>query len=91
VSAVNNETILWWIVIGIGVVVVACVVILLSLLTAFVKDIDHHVGIVAVQLQHVLANTSTYPHVQETARLVSALGVELQAHSNALSTATGPL
>ena len=38
-TAVSNETALWWIVIAIGVVVAACVVILLSLLAAFVGDI----------------------------------------------------
>lgn len=90
-NPVNTETALWWIVLGIGVVVVVCVVILLSLLAAFVRDIEHHVGVAAVQLQHVLTNTSTYPHVHETARLVGALGAELQAHSKVLSGRTEPL
>ena len=84
-SAVSNETVLWWTVIGIGVVVALCVVVLLSLLTAFVRDIDHHVAVAAVQLQHVVTNTSTYPHGRETARLSNALGVELEAHNRVLS------
>jgi len=84
-TAVSNDTVLWWTVIGICVVVDLCVVVLLSLLTAFVRDIDHHVAVAAVQLQHVVTNTSTYPHVQETAQLISALGVELQAHNRVLS------
>lgn len=90
-TAVSNETALWWTVIGIGVIVALCVVVLLSLLVAFVRDIDHHVGATAVQLQHVVTNTSTYPHLHETARLVGALGVELQEHSRALASKAGPL
>ena len=90
-TAVSNEVALWWIFIGIGVVVALCVVILLSLLAAFVRDIDHHVGMAAVQLQYVVSNTGTYPHLHETARLVGALGVELQAHNQVLARRTGPL
>lgn len=90
-TAVSNDLALWWIVIGISAVVTLCVVILLSLLAAFVGDIDRHVGATAVQLQHVLTNTDTYPEVYETARLVGALGAELQEHNRALASKAGPL
>lgn len=90
-TAVSDNTALWWICLGIGLIVALSVVVLLSLLSAFVGDIDRHVGVVAVQLQHIAANTSTSPHLHETARLIGALGDEVGAHVKALSSTTGPL
>ncbi|KRA27232.1 MULTISPECIES: hypothetical protein [unclassified Nocardioides] len=90
-TAVDNETALWWILIGIGVAVTLCVVVLLSLLSAFVRDIEHNVRAAGAQLGHLANNTGTHPHVHQTAQLISALGVELQAHNAALSRTTGPL
>lgn len=84
-NPVSDSTVLWWIAIGIGLVVVVCVIVLLSLLSAFVKDIDERVNVVAVQLINVVGNTGTSPHVHEAARLVEALGVEVGAHVKALS------
>ncbi len=89
-TAVSDATALWWIGIGIGVVVAACVVVLLSLLTAFVADIDRHVGVVGTALGHVAANTGTVSDLRETGRLIGALETELEAHVRALSTETGP-
>jgi|GEM_PF-4754296 len=89
-TAVSDTTALWWICIGIGVVVALCVIVLLSLASAFVADIDHHVGVVAIELDHLAANTGSHPHVHETARLIDALGVEVGAHVHALSSTRGP-
>ncbi|WP_183097966.1 hypothetical protein [Nocardioides pelophilus] len=90
-TAVSDTTALWWICIGIGIVVALVVVVLLCLLSAFVGDIGHHVGVVAVRLDHLDANTGSYPHLHETAQLIHALGVEVGAHVQALSSKTGPL
>lgn len=89
-SAIDDATVLWGTCIGIGVVVALCVVVLLSLLSAFVGDIDRHVSVVAAQLQRVADNTGASPHVHETARLISALGVEVGEHVKTLSRRTGP-
>lgn len=88
-NAVSDTAALWWITIGIALVVTLCVIVLLSLLTAFVRDIDRHVGVVAVALGHVAANTGTVPHLQETVRLIDALGTEVGAHISALSGRAG--
>lgn len=90
-APVDANTALWWMVIGIGVVVVLCVATLLSLLSAFVTDIGGHVDAVVVQLQHLAVNTGAHPHVHETAHLIGALDVELQAHNTALGRSKGPL
>jgi hypothetical protein len=90
-TAVSDTTALWWICIGIGVVVALCVVVLLSLVSAFVGDIDRHVGLVAVELGHLAANTGAHLHLHETARLIDALGVEVGAHVQALSSKMGTL
>lgn len=84
-NAISDNAALWWITIGIALVVTLCVVVLLSLLTAFVRDIDRNVGTVAATLGHVASNTGTVPHLQETVRLVDALGTEVGAHISALS------
>lgn len=90
-EAMTNVAALWWIAIGVGVVVVLCVIVLLSLLSAFVGDIDRNVDTVARHILRVKDNTATSPHLHHTAALIEALGVELAAHEHALSTRTGPL
>lgn len=88
-TAVNSNNLLWSIMIGSGVVVVLCVVILLSLLSAFVRDIDRHVGAVGEELGHLASNTGTQPHLHTTAELVNTLETEVQAHQRALAGRVG--
>jgi hypothetical protein len=90
-SATSDVNALWWISIGIGITVVLCVVVLLSLLTAFVNDIDHHVAVVVEEVNHVAANTVTSPDLHEAARLIGALGLELETHVEHLASAAGYL
>ncbi len=90
-TATSNGEALWWISIGIGVVVILCVVVLLSLLAAFVRDIDYHVAVVNIQLDHVIANTTTATDLHEAARLIGGLGAELEEQVNAVSSGTGRL
>jgi voltage-gated potassium channel Kch len=81
----------WWISIGIGITVVLCVIVLLSLVTAFVNDIDFHVDVVVEEVNHVSNNTVTSPDLHEAARLIGALGVELETHVERLENGTGYL
>jgi predicted RecB family endonuclease len=81
----------WWISIGIGITVVLCVVVLLSLVTAFVNDIDRHVTVVVAELDHLFDNTATAPDLHEAASLIGALGSELEAHVQSLEEGTGYL
>lgn len=84
-NAISDNLTLWWIAIGIGVVVALCVIVLLSLVSAFVSDIDRNVDVVARGLLHVSGNTGSSPALHDTAGLISALGDELAAHEQALS------
>jgi hypothetical protein len=90
-SATSDVNELWWISIGIGITVVLCVIVLLSLLTAFVNDIDHHVAVVVKEVNHVATNTRTSPDLHEAARLIGALGLELETHVEQLASAEGYL
>jgi hypothetical protein len=89
-AATSDVNALWWISIGIGVTVVLCVIVLLSLLTAFVNDIDHHVAVV-VEVNHVAANTMTSPDLHEAARHIGALGRELETHVQQIASGEGYL
>lgn len=74
----------WWVLVGIGVVVIVCVVILLSLLTVLVRDIDHHVADVEVEVEGGAKNTSSSPLLGNAADLIGDLGRELGHHANLL-------
>jgi hypothetical protein len=90
-SGISDVNALWWISIGIGITVVLCVVVLLSLLTAFVNDIDYHVQVVVKEVNHVATNTMTSQDLHEAARLIGALGAELETHVEHLASAEGYL
>jgi hypothetical protein len=90
-AATSDVNALWWISIGIGVTVVLCVMVLLSLLTAFVNDIDRHVAVVVVEVNHVAANTMTSPDLHEAARHIGALGRELETHVQQIASGEGYL
>jgi hypothetical protein len=75
----------WWVLIGIAVVVIACVIALLSLLSALVKDISRHVADVEVEVVAGSANTSASPFLGGAADRIADLGVELSRHVDLLS------
>ena len=87
----SDATVLWWISIGIGVTVVLCVIVLLSLVTAFVNDIDYHVSVVVEEVNHVSGNTVTSVDLHEAARLIGSLGSELEAQVAHLESKDGYL
>ncbi len=75
----NNYT-FWWVALGIGLVVILVVVVLLSLLVSFVKDIDAEVGRVLEGAGRVAANTTTLPQLDTTAVAAEALEAEVKNH-----------
>lgn len=87
----SDVSALWWISIGIGVTVVLCVIVLLSLVTAFVNDIDYHASVVVEEVHHVSGNTVTSPDLHEAARLIGSLGAELESQVEKLEQEDGYL
>ncbi len=75
---------LWWITIGLGAVVVAVVIVLLSLLTSLVKDIELSVDILWETATTVARNTATTWMLDQTAVATSDLGTEVVRHANLL-------
>lgn len=80
---------LWWIAIGVGAVVVLVVIVLLSLLTAFVDDIDVRVADAWDTATRVAANTATTWALQQTGTITGDLRDEVQRHVDLLSGGRG--
>lgn len=77
----SQDTILWWIAVVVGFVVVLAVAALLSLLVYLVKIIDRRVGEVGDNLAGSKANTSNTALIPRTAQRVDAVLAEgLQHH-----------
>lgn len=77
----SQDTILWWIAVIVGFVVVLAVAALLSLLVYLVQIIDRRVGEVGDNLAGSKANTSNTALIPRTAQRVDAVLAEgLQHH-----------
>jgi ABC-type uncharacterized transport system permease subunit len=70
----------WWIAIGIGLAVTVCVIILLSLLLAFVRDIDRHVTAVEAEIHGTVSHIGASPLLVQTADLIGELATEMERH-----------
>jgi len=79
----------WWITLGLGAVVIAVVIVLLSLLVAFVTDIDDNVLDTWNTATTVARNTATTWMLNQTAALSSDLGDEVNLHAQLLSSMGG--
>lgn len=75
----------WWITLGMGVVVVGVVIILLSLLVAYVNDIDARVADAWETATRLAANTATTWQLNQTAERTNDLRLEVQRHAALLS------
>lgn len=73
----------WWITLGLGLVVIIAVIVLLSLLVSFVKDIDRNVREVWDTATRVAANTATTWMLQQAAARTEELAEEVQRHAMA--------
>jgi hypothetical protein len=88
--AIQEEHVtVWWTTLGLGVVLVVAVIVLLSLLVSFVKDIDTNVRETWDTATRLAANTATTWMLQQTATRVEDLGSEVDKHIQALSGASG--
>ncbi len=79
----------WWTTLGLGVVLIVAVIVLLSLLVSFVKDIDTNVRETWDTATRLASNTATTWMLQQTATRVGDLGNEVDRHIEALSGAGG--
>lgn len=77
----SQEVTLWWMTLGIGLLVVLVVILLLSFLVAFVKIIDREVVNVRDTLATITGNTANTTLIPQTAGGVEAVLAEgLQHH-----------
>ena len=79
----------WWTTLGLGVVLVVAVIVLLSLLVSFVKDIDINVRDTWDTATRLASNTATTWMLQQTATRVEDLGNEVDKHVQTLSSEGG--
>ena len=79
----------WWITLGMGAVVIAAVIVLLSLLTSFVKDIDENLKDAWDTATRLAANTATTWQLHHTVRRVQVLGQEVSLHNHMLDDELG--
>lgn len=75
----------WWIALGMGVVVIAVVIVLLSLLSSYVRDIDERVKDAWETATRLAANTATTWQLNRTAEQTNDLRLEVQRHAELLS------
>ena len=80
---------MWWVTLGLGAVVLIAVVVLLSLLVAFVDDIDVNVREVWDTATRVAANTATTWMLQQTTVRTAELDAEVQRHAQLLNAQGG--
>ena len=88
--AIQEEHVtIWWVTLGLGLVLIVAVIVLLSLLVALVKDIDVNVRETWDTATRLAANTATTWMLQQTATRVEDLSTEVDRHVQALATAGG--
>jgi hypothetical protein len=86
-----EENHIWWIALGVGLVVIICVIVLLVLLGAFVSDINGNVGSVRAEVGELERNTSATAAMNETPQLIGEIAAELSRHVAVLSSKSGEL
>ncbi len=80
-----NDTELWWLTLGLGLVVAVVAWILLHMLYVSVKRIDSNVRGAWETATRVAANTATTWILASSPEAVRALGEELQEHDRLVS------
>lgn len=86
--ASDHQT-MWWITLGLGVVVISATILLLQLLVVFVKDIDESVDLAWEEAGGVATQTATTWMLNDTVSLAGELRDETDRHAKALSAAAG--
>ena len=80
---------MWWVTLGLGVVVIIAVIVLLSLLIALVDDIDKNVREAWDTATRLAANTATTWMLQQTTVRTAELDAEVQRHAQLLNAQGG--
>ncbi len=80
---------MWWVTLGLGAVVIIAVVVLLSLLVAFVDDIDKRVREIWDTATRLAANTATTWMFQQTTVRTAELDAEVQRPAQLLNAQGG--
>lgn len=89
----DQERIFWYVILGLGLVVVLVVIALMALLLSFVADIRESVGGLLVGAGAVAANTANIPKLADlppVLDIIAAEGVVLDGYMNALSQGYSP-
>jgi predicted permease len=84
----SSERIVWYVILGLGLVVVLVVIALMALLLSFVADIRESVGGLLVGAGAVAANTANIPKLADlppVLDIVAEEGVVLDKYMDALS------
>jgi hypothetical protein len=81
----GSVTVIWWTAIGIGVVVIACVVVLLSLLRKLLIDVDRHVASVSAEIEGLAKNITSTVLLEGAASAIAGIGSELGRHVRVLT------
>lgn len=85
----SEHVTIWWVTLGMGVVVAAVVVVLLSLLVSLVRDIDENVKETWETATRVARNTGTTWMLKNTSRLTGELRAETGRHAALLGVKGG--
>jgi uncharacterized protein YoxC len=75
----------WWITLGLGAVVIAVVIVLLSLLVALVRDIDRNVKEAWQTATRLARNTATTWMLTQAGQISDDLRDEVNQHSRLLA------
>ncbi len=81
----SQEKVLWYIALGIGLVVILVVILLLTLLSRLVQDIDISVDSLWTVTKRVAQNTTGLYQLAGTGSVLRALREELLRHDELLS------
>ncbi len=85
----SEHVTMWYVTLGIGLVVCLVVIVLLSLLVAFVNDIDRGTKSILETAGGIAGNTAKIPALGQTAELAGVLRDELGRHAATLGSLRG--
>ena len=89
VNVAQEHITFWWITLGLGLVVIAAVILLLFLLHTFVSDIDRNVREIWETATRVAQNTSTTWMLNQAGVLTGELRDEVRRHAQLMNYAAG--
>ncbi len=79
IAAANTHT-LWWVTLGMGLVVILVVIVLMMMLLSLIKDIERGSGVLLDTADQVAENTSSIPMFAATAALLEDIKAEALIH-----------